>query len=339
MTVLRPSVFHQKYRWDEQLGQGGFASVRIGQDKKTGESYAVKVLDLKVGTVSANISARILGRAKDEAAVWTMVGQHNNIVKIHEAFIEPKPGTSAGLYMMVMELCQCTLLERLEETRSLPSPGMAKRFREILLGLQHMHSQSICHRDIKPANILFGGPQGDTVKLCDFGFSCVIPEQGISLKACGSPSYMSPEVAANQVFYHNADVWSAGVTCYVVLYGALPYTNPSGDVREVIIKGLPTPAYLAAEGVEPQEPASIAASFVEMMLKRESSERCSSESALRHKFVLQPLCHPAINKRLDDEASSCCEQLSELSTADGDSASEAEMPSSSDVVGSEALSC
>ena len=48
---------------------------------------------------------------------------------------------------------------------------IAKGFGNIVKALISLHSKNIMHRDIKPENLMFGGPEGDIIKLVDFGFA------------------------------------------------------------------------------------------------------------------------------------------------------------------------
>mmetsp|Transcript_86124 Transcript_86124/g.118772 ORF Transcript_86124/g.118772 Transcript_86124/m.118772 type:complete len:82 (+) Transcript_86124:110-355(+) len=64
----------------------------------------------------------------------------------------------------------------------------------------------------------------DTVKLLDFGFACVSKDK---LKVfCGTPSYMSPEVTANQVYSGPpSDVWASGICLYTMVCGQFPFRS------------------------------------------------------------------------------------------------------------------
>lgn len=46
---------------------------------------------------------------------------------------------------------------------------------EIIIGLEHLHTQSISHRDIKPENILLDDKYH--IKICDFGEAKIIKNQ------------------------------------------------------------------------------------------------------------------------------------------------------------------
>jgi len=70
-------------------------------------------------------------------------------------------------------------------------------FRQIVAGLNYIHSKNICHRDLKPDNILLEKDQ--QVKLIDFGFSVEAEEKKLTT-FCGTPSYMAPEIVRRKEY-------------------------------------------------------------------------------------------------------------------------------------------
>ncbi len=64
----------------------------------------------------------------------------------------------------------------------------------------------------------------DTVKLCDFGLSKLLPpgKHFKSSKIVGTPVYCAPEVLSGDVFDHKADVYSFGATLVVIATRAAP---------------------------------------------------------------------------------------------------------------------
>ena len=99
----------------------------------------------------------------------------------------------------------------------------AKRlFKQIVEGIDYMHKKSVAHRDIKLENILLD--ENNSIKIIDFGFSITMQNDRLLNIFCGTPSYMSPELAIKKDYYGwHADVWALGVLLYVFLCGKFPF--------------------------------------------------------------------------------------------------------------------
>jgi len=99
----------------------------------------------------------------------------------------------------------------------------AKRiFRQILQGIEYLHSQNIAHRDLKPENILLTEDQ--QVKITDFGLANSVT---VMKSICGTPQYVAPEIMRLQTNWNagtygvQVDMWSAGVLLYIMLSGSI----------------------------------------------------------------------------------------------------------------------
>jgi MAP/microtubule affinity-regulating kinase len=110
-------------------------------------------------------------------------------------------------------------------------------------GLSYCHSKGIIHRDIKLDNILLNY-QGHIkvlfvfikMQICDFGVSKQIIK-GQKLKGrCGTPAYIAPEIIKDLPYDGPmADVWSAGVVLYAMLYGNFPFRAENVEELEALI--------------------------------------------------------------------------------------------------------
>ena len=67
-----------------------------------------------------------------------------------------------------MELCEMSLTDYLLN-ESFDYRKRLNIFKEIVLGVDYLHSNNIIHRDLKPSNILFD--KNNTIKITDFGMS------------------------------------------------------------------------------------------------------------------------------------------------------------------------
>ena len=94
----------------------------------------------------------------------------------------------------------------------------------LLDAFRSLHSIPIAHRDIKPENLLLKSMTNDTdLKIADFGFAVKV-KHGTKLKTkCGTPSFVAPELLFSRGYDHRADLWSIGVTIYILLAGYPPF--------------------------------------------------------------------------------------------------------------------
>ncbi|CAK9144515.1 unnamed protein product [Ilex paraguariensis] len=100
-------------------------------------------------------------------------------------------------------------------------------FQQLTSGVSYCHAMQVCHRDLKLENTLLDGSPAPRLKICDFGYSksSVLHSQPNS--TVGTPAYIAPEVLRKKEYDGEiADVWSCGVTLYVMLVGAYPFEDP-----------------------------------------------------------------------------------------------------------------
>lgn len=106
--------------------------------------------------------------------------------------------------------------------RKLDEEEAKSLFRQIVEGIDYLHKKNVAHRDIKLENILLD--EGNTIKIIDFGFSVVMEKDKLLNVFCGTPSYMSPELATKKDYHGwHADIWALGVLLYVFLCGKFPF--------------------------------------------------------------------------------------------------------------------
>ncbi|KAI5672067.1 hypothetical protein M9H77_12431 [Catharanthus roseus] len=111
--------------------------------------------------------------------------------------------------------------------------GVAKLMRhketKELVAMKHIERgrKQICHRDLKLENTLLDGSPAPRLKICDFGYSKSSVLHSRPKSTVGTPAYIAPEVLNRREYDGKlADVWSCGVTLYVMLVGAYPFEDP-----------------------------------------------------------------------------------------------------------------
>ena len=98
--------------------------------------------------------------------------------------------------------------------------------------------------------------------------------------ACGTPSYLAPEIISGKGYNYKADLWSLGILMFHLLTGELPI---KGQEKEVML-------YLASGKVTLDDPKLAAVSnaakdLLSRLLKIEPSERYSSTDVLNHPWI------------------------------------------------------
>ena len=89
--------------------------------------------------------------------------------------------------------------------------------RNILEGLNYLHSHKIIHRDIKPENIMLKDSNDlRSIKIGDFGFSTLLNEDEIKKIDCGTIIYMCRN---SNVVDENSDIWDCGFILYIFASG------------------------------------------------------------------------------------------------------------------------
>ncbi|KAH0789483.1 CAMK family protein kinase [Histomonas meleagridis] len=204
-----------EYRLGRTLGSGTTGKVKLAVHKDTNAQYAIKIIKKSMFAVKPDLERKI----HREIALMRLL-EHPHLLKLYEVFESPH-----HLYIVIEYASNSELFDYLIQQKFLPQEEAMMFFREIIYGLDFLHSHGICHRDLKPENILLD--ENMHIKIADFGFARWM-RSNIAETSCGSPHYAAPEVIYGLPYDGRcADIWSCGVILYALLSGRLPFDDES----------------------------------------------------------------------------------------------------------------
>ena len=94
----------------------------------------------------------------------------------------------------------------------------------------YCHQMGIVHRDLKPENLLYSSSDPHAIiKISDFGLARFSTDD-LMTTACGTPSYVAPEILLGRGYGPEVDFWSIGVVLYILLCGFPPFYEDSNEV-------------------------------------------------------------------------------------------------------------
>ena len=204
------------YKYGRLIGQGAFGKVNIGLNVLSGRVVAIKSFNKDKLTINRENMKKILYETNLMQKL-----NHPNITKILEMFEDDK------FILIIMEYINGgNLFSFVKKRRKLSEKISKFLFRQIILGIKHIHSKNIVHRDIKLENILID--LNNRIKICDFGIGVILnSEEELLYDQCGTPMYMAPEIilSSKKKGYKGfpVDVWSSGIALYIMLSGTLPF--------------------------------------------------------------------------------------------------------------------
>ena len=209
-----------RYQVEKELGKGAMGVVYLGKDPKIGRVVAIKTMAL-----SQEFEAEELAEVKErffrEAETAGRLS-HPNIVTIYDA------GEEHDLCYIAMELLKGgDLVPYTKPGKLLALDKTVSIVSRVAEALGYAHRQAVVHRDVKPANVMYHA-ESDTLKVTDFGIARLTDSSKTKTgMVLGTPSYMSPEQLAGKKIDGRSDLFSLGVSLYLMLCGRLPFEGES----------------------------------------------------------------------------------------------------------------
>jgi len=270
--LIKKEPIEKYYKLDpEPFATGMFASVRRCRSLETGEVFAAKFASrLRYGEDCTK-------EIHHEIALLSLCSPSPRIIRLHDVYQTPKE------FIIVMEYAPGGDMQTIIDDNLVPfETDVVKFIQHVVEGLAYLHHRKIAHLDIKPQNLVMMGefPECD-IKVCDFEISRVILEGSEIHEILGTPEYVAPEILHYEPITLAADMWSLGVTTYVLLTGFSPFGGETD--QETFLNISKAQVDFPDELFE--DVSENAKDFVRRLLIRKPSERMTAKECLRHPWL------------------------------------------------------
>mmetsp|Transcript_29773 Transcript_29773/g.73782 ORF Transcript_29773/g.73782 Transcript_29773/m.73782 type:complete len:362 (+) Transcript_29773:574-1659(+) len=213
-------IHDQKYEPAEKLtktlGQGNFGTAKLMRHKESKQLLAIKYIE-RGDKIDDNVKRELVNHR---------LLDHPNIIRFIEVLLTP-----THLAIVMEYAAGGELFERICGKGRFGEDEARFFFQQLISGLEYCHHHGVAHRDLKLENTLIDGSPAPRLKICDFGYSKHSLIDSEPKSTVGTPAYIAPEVLSRKAYDgKSADVWSCGVTLYVMVVGAYPFEDPS-DAR------------------------------------------------------------------------------------------------------------
>ncbi|XP_066184887.1 death-associated protein kinase 2 isoform X2 [Sylvia atricapilla] len=266
MAFFKQQKVEDVYEIGEELGSGQFAIVKKCREKSTGVEYAAKFIKKR----QSRASRRGVSREEIEREV-SILQQilHANIVKLHDIY-ENKTDV-----VLILELVSGgELFDFLAQKESLSEEEATRFIKQILDGVNYLHSKKIAHFDLKPENIMLLDKNNPIphIKLIDFGLAHKI-EDGVDFKNIfGTPEFVAPEIVNYEPLGLAADMW---------LSGASPFL---GETKQETLANITAVNYDFDEEFF-SNTSDLAKDFIQKLLVKDTRKRLTIQEALSHPWI------------------------------------------------------
>ncbi|VDM54489.1 unnamed protein product [Angiostrongylus costaricensis] len=269
--------FEAKYTICEELGQGSYGTVYRAIEKATGKTWAAKMVQVRPGVKREDVL--------HEISVMSQL-HHDKLLELHESF-----DLGDEICLIVEFVSGGELFDKIMESGSLITEEEAKNYiHQILLGIEHMHSNQFVHLDIKPENILLKSKDSTDVKIVDFGLARRLDPTKTVRLLFGTPEFCAPEVVNREPVGLSTDMWTVGVITYMLLSGLSPFI---GDSDEETLANV-SAADWNFEDASWNDVSDAAKDFICRLMAKDKRRRMTVQQALKHPWITKT--QPPLNR-------------------------------------------
>ncbi|CAN5621718.1 hypothetical protein BH09MYX1_BH09MYX1_13360 [soil metagenome] len=271
-----------QYRVKSQLGAGGMGACYLVDDTDAPRSYVLKTIHSSLLDNASAVEAFDLeGRG--------LIALHACPQIVQAFHIDAMP-SGAPFYLMEVLAGRSlrAALTGMEGRRMRLDPDTACGVGlGIANALVFAHGKAVVHCDLKPEDVfLVQTPQGNGVKLLDFGVMKGMLIRAGYQGAGGTPAYMAPEQLRREDIDARADLFAFGVLLYEMIAGRHPFQNFGMGLKGAVarIDLLPPPLASLRLGLQ-DEVARFLDDLIGKLVEPKMAKRCDDASYILVKLT------------------------------------------------------
>ena len=184
-----------------------------------------------------------------EVLALRRAGDAPHIVRLYEVI-----ASSNAIWLAMERVPGCELFQLVEQRGALETSFVSHLMQQLLMALTALAEVGVVHRDVKPENMMVSEEETERphLTLIDFGYAALLGSGDAPTEltgVAGSPEYAAPEVLSwievkagdageekGEPYDAGCDIWSVGVTTYVLLCAELPSDLPEEATKEALIE-------------------------------------------------------------------------------------------------------
>ena len=250
------------------LGIGNFGFAEKMKSKLNNKLYAIKKIPVK-NDLSKNLLRDYVNFIRETTFMLSLNNQYivklfgyfqgmekinklKEIYKNHKRKLYQQDTNDKKMYFLVLDFMDNGNLENLNDSyrnqgKKLEQNFIIKIFKQLLIGLNYLHSKGIVHRDIKLDNILLDDKYD--IKISDFGIAAQLDLYSnpySPLRSCltiaGRMDFAAPEIINKIKYDYKVDIFSLGLTMLCLISNNYPIRLIK-DKRRIISNDIDTLKY------------------------------------------------------------------------------------------------
>lgn len=213
-------------------------------------------------------------RVRQEVGIHSRL-KHPSILELYTFFEDN------NYVYIVLELAHNGTLHKYMSEHQMPLNEMdaANIITQVVNGLIYLQSNNIMHRDISMSNLLLTANM--QVRISDFGLATQISQlyENKHMTLCGTPNYISPEVALRSSHGLKTDNWSLGCLLFTLLVGRPPFDKNGikSTLTQVVIGNYHIPNHISTEAKD----------LINRLLCKDQAKRIELHQVVTHPFLVK----------------------------------------------------